>query len=283
MGSRWDSIFSLLHVYLYDSGLHLYDTSPATPPLDSLLSLTLAYPNPADLIFDHLPLSLHHLSLTDCPRHYLLLDTSNPLHEYSYDSPILTSSELGGIVRRYNTPDLESLEVVYRADAAEVETLGMIARRSSGLKTLKMFRYVDSADDPVDDSLFASALSPLQHLRHLYIHLNPPETPQFRPGQSGDRRRIALAAFRKALQDTANMFAGAFASSCLEVIFLLERFYGETRWSRWREIRSGDENGKEDGKEHAYCERVDGFEIQEQAAPLSIWNTGFLLLVSYVS
>lgn len=58
------------------------------------------------------------------------------------------------------------------------------------------------------------------------------------------------------------MFAGAFASSCLEVIFLLERFYGETRWSGWREIRSGDENGKEDGKEHAYCERVDGFEIQ---------------------
>lgn len=166
-------------------------TSTTTPPLESLRSLTLAYPNPSDLIFDHLPPSLHHLSLTDCPRHYLLLDTSNP-HR----------------------------------------------------------------------SLLASALSPLQHLRHLYIHLNPPETPQFRPGQSGDRRRIALAAFRKALQDTANMFAGAFASSCLEVIFLLERFYGETRWSRWREIRSGDENGKEDGKEHAYCERVDGFEIQ---------------------
>lgn len=125
-------------------------TSTAIPTLESLRSLTLAYPNPADLIFDRLPPSLHHLSLTDCPRHYLLLDTSNPLYEYSYDSPVLTSSELGGIVRRCNTPALESLEVVYRADAAEVKTLGMITRRFSGLKTLKMFRYVDSAGDPVD-------------------------------------------------------------------------------------------------------------------------------------
>lgn len=89
--------------------------------------------------------------------------------------------------------------------------------------------------------------------------MNPPETTQLRPVQAAEERRIALAAFLKALQDTANMFAGAFVSSCLEVIFLMERFYGMTRWSEWRVIHSGDEDGN--GEEQVYCERVDGSEI----------------------
>lgn len=138
----------------------VFPNNPTTiSPLEHLRSLTLAYPNLEDLIFNHLPASLWHLSLTDCPRHYLSLDPPSRLRKYAYSAPIITSSELRGIIQRCKTPALKSLEVVYEADTSEVETLDLIACKFSQLHTLKLFRYTSSADDPVDAvSIYASLL-----------------------------------------------------------------------------------------------------------------------------
>lgn len=139
----------------------VFPNTPTTvSPLEHLRSLTLAYPNPEDLIFDHLPASLCHLSLTDCPRHYLSLDPPSGLRKYAYSAPIITSSELREIIQRCGTPALKSLEVVYQADTSEGEALDLIARKFSQLHTLKLFRYTSSADDPVD------AVSTLFTIRH---------------------------------------------------------------------------------------------------------------------
>lgn len=124
--------------------------SVSLPHLDSLRNLTIAYPDPEDLIFDHLPSSLNHLSLTDCPRHYLSLDDLNRYGEYAYISPILTSSKLLDILRRCDVSELRSLEVVYRADTLDLDVLDFIARSFPRLHTLKIFRYPSSAEDPVD-------------------------------------------------------------------------------------------------------------------------------------
>lgn len=65
-------------------------------------------------------------------------------------SPIITSSQLHEILRRCNTSELRSLEIVYQADSLELEALSLIASSFSHLHTLKLFRYPTSANDPVD-------------------------------------------------------------------------------------------------------------------------------------
>ncbi|EIM89466.1 uncharacterized protein STEHIDRAFT_153328 [Stereum hirsutum FP-91666 SS1] len=216
------------------------NSSTTTPPLECLRSMTLAYPNPEDLIFDHLPASLWHLSLTDCPRHYLSLDGPNPVRVYNYSSPIITSSELRSIIDRCKTPALKSLEVVYQADKLEVETLGLIARKFSQLHTLKLFRYTSSDDDPVDATVVASALSPLKELRYIYVHLDNPRAPRSRPRQPV-KEQYAVVRFWDGLQNTADIFANAFTPQ-LDRIYLLERYYWSTYWTRWS-VRYGDGDG----------------------------------------
>ena len=85
-----------------------------------LRSLTLAYPDPEDAIFHLKTPHLTRLSLRDEPRRYLDPQDANYAAIYC---PLLKASECLSILRKFATPSLESLELVYEADHGESDLL----------------------------------------------------------------------------------------------------------------------------------------------------------------
>ena len=104
-----------------------------------LRSLSLAYPDPADIIFCANVTGLRHLSLSDYPRYYYHLAFT--LVSNRYDAPILTSSECLSILQRMNLPALESLTLSYVADEADEDLLRYIPETFHRLRTLEIHRY----------------------------------------------------------------------------------------------------------------------------------------------
>lgn len=123
--------------------------SSATPPVagfPQLRSLTVAYPDPDDVLFPLQTPHLTHLSLRDEPRFYLYL-RKKELVLSPFASPILKASECLAILRRKNVPLLSSLEVVCEADTGEAELLRYISSAYAYLAQLELHRYRMSDDD----------------------------------------------------------------------------------------------------------------------------------------
>ncbi|OJT02106.1 hypothetical protein TRAPUB_7439 [Trametes pubescens] len=117
--------------------------------LNSLQSLTIAYPDPNDNIFS-IPLPrLTRLELRDWPRHYDIV-----AHEYysrAWRSPILSATEALSVLRRQvQAPQLTVLELVYFADEADDDLIAFIAHALSKLQHLQLHRYRRSSEEAVD-------------------------------------------------------------------------------------------------------------------------------------
>lgn len=111
-----------------------------------LRSLTVAYPDPEDAIFSFVGVDLLHLSLRDWPRFYY------PLRGYvflRFVAPVLSASECLRLLTRMNTPNLQSLEVVYRVDNSDADDLLLhhIVTTYTQLSRLEIHRYRAEGDD----------------------------------------------------------------------------------------------------------------------------------------
>ncbi|KAI0708627.1 hypothetical protein C8Q76DRAFT_627048, partial [Earliella scabrosa] len=121
----------------------------STPRLKcpELRSLTVSYPDPEDAIFSILAPTLIHLSLRDWPRHYFHIHC--PAETHAWVAPILSSSECLAILRRLESWQLESLELVYRADADEGNLLDYVSVSYPNLRSIELHRYRPHTDDAV--------------------------------------------------------------------------------------------------------------------------------------
>ncbi|EIM84779.1 uncharacterized protein STEHIDRAFT_169678 [Stereum hirsutum FP-91666 SS1] len=246
--------------YLSRITLLLPSATNSYPALDSLRSLKISFPDPKDIIFDRLPESLHHLSLTDWPRHYLHVDEGAIVRSLHWTSPILTSSELHDILRRCRCSALESLEVVYKEDNSDGDVLLHMAHVFPALRTLKIFRYRWSSHDLVDIKAIRRSLSHLTELRTLFIHIDMDGASM--PAQWEERKaRIRGMEYRASLGDLAQALVEGLAPS-LEQIYMLERWPmgGTSNWKPWEVIREIDE-----GEVRTICRKVDGRNLREQS------------------
>ncbi|RPD67359.1 hypothetical protein L226DRAFT_477766 [Lentinus tigrinus ALCF2SS1-7] len=139
--------------------------------LPDLRSLTLAYPDPDDVIFSTSFTSIIHLSLRDWPRYYYYQDVSPMVNRWG--APLLTASECLGILKRMGLYDLESLELVYRVDHADEALLRCIATYPK-LARLELHRYTIARED-VPYINIVNALVTIRSLRELRLHLDFPE------------------------------------------------------------------------------------------------------------
>ncbi|KAI0372086.1 hypothetical protein BV20DRAFT_1065925, partial [Pilatotrama ljubarskyi] len=131
------------------SGLRCRETYWHPDGLDRFLCkelerLSIAYPEPADKLYSHLPTTLHSLTLGCYPRHYTHQhrhDHRTVEDELGWTSPILKASEMHTLLRRCQSRSLEELEIEYQEDAFDAMLLGNIATYFPNLRTLTIFRY----------------------------------------------------------------------------------------------------------------------------------------------
>ncbi|KAI0664147.1 hypothetical protein C8Q70DRAFT_945693 [Cubamyces menziesii] len=150
---------------------------PVSIEMTELRSLTLAYPDPEDAIFDLKTPHLTRLSLRDEPRHYL----DPPYASYAaIYCPLLRASECLYILRKFATPSLESLELVYEADHGESDLLRHLSSYPR-LVRVELHRYrADNDQTDVPYIAVATILSSITSLQSLHLNLNFREMPPVR-------------------------------------------------------------------------------------------------------
>ena len=125
------------------SRFRLFDsqTPGSNPPQFQLRSLTLAYPDPDDAIFDSSGTQLVHLGLCDFPRFYY--QRASELARDAWSAPILSSAECLSILRRMQLPQLTSLALVYIHDRSEDDLLSFLTQSQAlpHLSHLELHRY----------------------------------------------------------------------------------------------------------------------------------------------
>ena len=133
------------------SRFRLFDSqTPGTnAPQFQLRSLTLAYPDPDDAIFDSSGTQLIHLGLCDFPRFYY--HRASELVKDAWSAPILSSAECLSILNRMQLPQLTSLVLVYIHDQSEDELLSFLTQSQAlpQLSHLELHRYRTSYSDIV--------------------------------------------------------------------------------------------------------------------------------------
>ena len=129
----------------------------STPPaiLPTLRSLTIAYPNPEDVVFS-INAKLTHLSLCDCPRFYNFVayggERIGP--QWGWIMPILNPAQCLSILKRAASPELTSLELVYMVPAAasgnDSDLLTYVGEAFPALSHLEIHRYRYHRTDQVN-------------------------------------------------------------------------------------------------------------------------------------
>ncbi|KAI0327535.1 hypothetical protein GY45DRAFT_1327542 [Cubamyces sp. BRFM 1775] len=143
-----------------------------------LRSLTLAYPDPEDAIFRVNAPFLTCLSLRDEPRRYL--EPQDPDYAAVY-CPLLKASECLYILRKFATPALESLELVYEADDGETDLLRHLSSHYSRLARLELHRYQARNDkNDVPYTSITTVLTSITPLKSLHLNLGTREMPPVR-------------------------------------------------------------------------------------------------------
>ncbi|KAI0314965.1 hypothetical protein OF83DRAFT_1134299 [Amylostereum chailletii] len=137
-----------------------------------LEDFTLTYPDTEDAIFDHIRPNLRRLSLRDWMRHYNFLDSVINPGRWSMASPIPSSSSLLAILRRFSSPELEQLEIIYQTDGDDMHLMQFIATAYPLLTKLEIHRYRGTGSGPIEANIFAP-LSTLRHLREVRAYFEP--------------------------------------------------------------------------------------------------------------
>ncbi|RDX56993.1 hypothetical protein OH76DRAFT_4923 [Lentinus brumalis] len=135
-----------------------------------LRSLTLAYPDPNDTVFDIDSTFLTQLSLRDYPRYYYHLAFSDVARRWS--APILTSSECLSVLRRMDLPALHTLELVYETDGDDDDLLRHISISFPRLMHLELHRYRRDRAQVVPHTHIAGILASAVSLRTVNLNLD---------------------------------------------------------------------------------------------------------------
>ena len=138
-----------------------------TYPWPELERLTLTQPHPDDQLFAHLPRSMRRLDIR-CWPHYSSIPKDGE-HDWKaalgirWHMPLLMTSEMLGILRRCATPELEHLQLEFRADTKCLDVLRYVTVAFSRLKVLQVHWYREDGvlDDPPIVRLFSSLLTRL--------------------------------------------------------------------------------------------------------------------------
>ncbi|CDO76834.1 hypothetical protein BN946_scf185033.g31 [Trametes cinnabarina] len=123
-------------------------------PWRDLHTLAVTYPDPDDEVYAHLPDTLHTLTVRCHPRHYIFMneqDCQFITRLTGWTSPILTSTEMLTILRRYPTPNrLRDLDLEFMSDGlhADLELLRHISAAFPGLTFLQILGYARLPDEP---------------------------------------------------------------------------------------------------------------------------------------
>ncbi|KZT71379.1 hypothetical protein DAEQUDRAFT_755868 [Daedalea quercina L-15889] len=181
-------------------------------PWPELERLVISYPDPQDQIYDHLPLSLHALSLRCWQHLYIQWFLYQKGVTYSPDRDmLLRASTMLSILQRCSTLALDHLEVEYRADEEEDALLRYIATTFPHLKSLKIHRYRPAFHhEDVHPAQIADALTPLAELSHLKLFLD------FVP--------------QKGQKDIVQEAAAVFAHSLTSSLHLVTIYYAHAIW-----------------------------------------------------
>ncbi|KAI0308739.1 hypothetical protein OF83DRAFT_181057 [Amylostereum chailletii] len=197
-----------------------------------LEKFTIAFPSPADGIFDLLPSKLRHLSLRDWPRYYFMGDPASSPTDLAM--PILSASECLAILRRCHCPHLRSLEVVYRAGDEEDALLGYIVSSFPSLTMFELHRYRASADEEVPMEHIVQILAGLNSLCSLRLNLDLP-THQLHPYIWTPF--FLVDPVKNDMIYRAKQCAGIIGPSLKEVSFIL-RLHVKNEWRVWGLQRS---------------------------------------------
>ncbi|KAI0312926.1 hypothetical protein OF83DRAFT_599566 [Amylostereum chailletii] len=146
-------------------------TLPSRGILRHLQELTLTYPNSDDAIFEHIPHNLRRLSLRDWMRHYCFHDPIMSPQSWGMRSPIPSSSGLLEILRRLRLPQLEELEIVYKASDDDRPLFEHIAAAYPLLNSSEIHRYRSESSGPPTYTF--QPLSALRHLQKVRAYFNP--------------------------------------------------------------------------------------------------------------
>ncbi|KAI9067427.1 hypothetical protein FKP32DRAFT_1673194 [Trametes sanguinea] len=148
-------------------------------PWPELEALTLTHPDPDDPLYSFLPETLHHLTLRCWPRHYNFefYESSCVADRYGWGAPVLSSSALFNILHRCHTSHLETLEVEFVGDEADIAVFQLISRAFPYLSSLTILRYRPRHTATIPIREIGEALRPLSRLSHLYLYLDFVEAP----------------------------------------------------------------------------------------------------------
>ncbi|TBU54761.1 hypothetical protein BD310DRAFT_827387 [Dichomitus squalens] len=114
-------------------------TASSSFPWPELQHMALSHPRVGDGLYDCLPLSVHTLTLSCCPRQFQRHWLEHSFRQYDYAT--LTSSEMFSVLRRSRLPNLTELELEYDADAGERDMLRYLAVAFPRLRRLTLIRY----------------------------------------------------------------------------------------------------------------------------------------------
>ncbi|KAI0762125.1 hypothetical protein BD413DRAFT_484958, partial [Trametes elegans] len=206
-------------------------------PSSQLRHLTVAYPDPGDPLYSHLPTSLRHIALRCWPRHYIFGDSADhvSLSELGWQSPILPASRMLQLLSRCRCPELQELDVEFMHDYRGIELLRHIGKAFPKLTTLMLHHYYQGRAPDVSEREVGEALSGLKSLQVLYFYLEMRRLSPTYMSQALGVRQLRLR------QDTAITLARALAPS-VKVICLLQRYGTENKWRSYRVLRpTGDD------------------------------------------
>ncbi|KAI9067742.1 hypothetical protein FKP32DRAFT_1600982 [Trametes sanguinea] len=219
--------------------------------------LMVTHPHPEDKLYSHLPHTLYTLALRCWPRYYKLHSELRQIFSAAgvqWSSPLLASSEMLSIMQRIHAPLLTSLDLEFRADSSDRRLFHHIGVALPSLILLRIHRYRMPGEDEPPLVEIARALSPLQDLEVLMLHLDFVDLP---PVQAEVPERLWQGEFtypdrrqqyrdsNRTLAHAANVMASLLGPSLVCIHFLRPRRGDVPQWEPFHLVRSSNADGED--------------------------------------
>ncbi|CDO69236.1 hypothetical protein BN946_scf185042.g138 [Trametes cinnabarina] len=208
-------------------------------PWPQLKALVVTHPARDDPLYARLPSSLCRLTLRCWPRHYLYPDST--IRDFGWDSPVLSFFDMANILRQCPSNHLDTLEIEFVGDQADIELFRLISRAFPNLSSLTVFRYRPVGVVETPENAIGEALRPLSRLKYLYLHLDYPDAPDLLEAHLLPTNvvREQHARIRRIFEQSATRITHSLGSSLTIVSFLL-RGPSLNDWYPFRVERTSD-------------------------------------------
>ncbi|KAH9886210.1 hypothetical protein C8Q73DRAFT_715761 [Cubamyces lactineus] len=221
-------------------------------PWPDLTELSVTCPRVDDQIYAHLPSTMRSLTLQYTPHYtdYVWMLAARGSLDGRWQWPLLTASEMLGILRQCRFSALRYLALEYLDDDDEEELLSYVAQAFPQLTSLEVLRChrtvnVDDSEEWQDPCAFVERICrPIVslHLRTLALHLDLAETPiplspaEFDAPYNDDQ----LGSFYNVLHQVADRVALIFRPELEEIKLWRPDDYYIYEWRCYEVVRSRD-------------------------------------------